>query len=93
MHLAEIIHLSDPRAWKCNEAKIKELEGLVKSMSWKIVCREERPPAANILNSRCVLAIKDEAMKEKIWKARHVIQGDRDSMNSFYFTTVQLQDN
>lgn len=74
------LHHNDPRAWKFNEAIIKELEELVTSETWKTVCREEVSPYANILNSRFALAVKDEGTKTEIWKARLVVQGHRDSV-------------
>ena len=78
VHLTEVIEPQDPRAWKFDEAKKKEIEGLIKRGTWKIVCRSEVPDDANILNGRFVLAIKDEGTDREIWKARFIVQGHRD---------------
>lgn len=79
-HLTEIIHLRDSRAWMFNDAKTKELEGLVISKTWKIVSPEEVPPDANIRNGIFALANKDEETKQEIWKARLNVQGHRNCM-------------
>lgn len=93
VYLTEVIEPRDPRAWKFNNAKLKELDGLIKNKTWKIVCRNEVPSNANILNGRFVLAIKDEGKNKEVWKARYVVEGHRDSMRQslVHNTTVARQ--
>ena len=68
--ITEVIETHDPRAWKFDKAKSKEIEGLIKRGTWKIVCREEVPEGATILSGQIILSIKDEGTKRDIWKAR-----------------------
>lgn len=73
--ITEVIETNDPRASKFDKAKQKEIEGLLKRKTWKIVCRGEVSDNANILIGRFVLAIKDVSTDKEIWKAGFVVQG------------------
>lgn len=79
--LTEVLKQGDPR---CNnkemlEAKKKEIEGLFKRGTFKVIAVEDIPPDANVLPGRFVLAIKTNDGVVK-YKARFVIGGHRDSM-------------
>ena len=74
----EIICERDPRAKNFTEAKRKEIEGLIKRGTFKIVLREEIGEHPNIIPSRFVLAIKKDGSDEEILKARFVLGGHRD---------------
>ena len=52
--ITEVIEPNDPRAWKFDKPIQKEIEGLLKRKTWKIVVRSEVPEKANILNGRFV---------------------------------------
>lgn len=66
-YLTEIIHHIDSRAWKLNDAKLKELSGLIENNRRKIVWRKQVSPDANTLNGRFVLAIKDEGTNKEVF--------------------------
>lgn len=59
---------------------MKELEGLFKSGTWKILCSEDVTDNADILGGRFVVQIKDEGTYKKIWKASFLVQGYKDRM-------------
>lgn len=80
MYLTEIIHPSDPSAWKVTDVKIKKLEGFMEINTRNIFCSENASPDSNILNSRFFLAVKDERTNKKLWKATCVDQGYKDAM-------------
>ena len=80
VQITEVIEPYDPRASKFEEPIKKEIEGLVKNKTWKIVCGNEVPYDANVLNGRFVLAIKDANTDKERWKARFVVQGHRDKL-------------
>ena len=80
--ITEVIYPEDPRTDKFGPAKKKELEGLIKRGTWKVVLKEEVPDDANILGSRFVLTIKDTGNEIEIWKARFVVQGHREKMKN-----------
>jgi len=88
--ITEVIEPHDPRVWKFDEAKKKEIEGLLKRKTWKIVCREEVPDNANILRGRFILAIKDEGTDREIWKARFVVQGHRDKLKKLLVHDISV---
>lgn len=78
--IQEIIHPSDPRSRSpdANAARKKEIDGLVRKGTWKVVIKEEVPPDANVLNGRFFITIKDIETNEPIHKARYVVQGHKD---------------
>ena len=82
IYLTEVIHPSDPRAAKFDSAKKKEIEGLIKRGTWKIVLRDEAPKNANILGGSFVLAIIDSYIEKEVWKARYVVQGHKDKLKT-----------
>lgn len=56
---------------------MKELDGLIKSKTWKFVCREKVPPDTDILTGPLVLAINDEGTKKILLKERFAVQGHK----------------
>ena len=78
--LTEVIHPNDPRAQQFDKAKRREIEGLIERNTWKVVSRNEIPDISNVSNGRFVLAIKDSGTKRELWKARYVVQGQKDKM-------------
>lgn len=78
--ITEILHPSDPRSCgpDAARAKKKEIEGLLKRGTWKIVAKDDTPPDANVLNRRFVITIKDTETNTPIYKARCVVQGHKD---------------
>jgi hypothetical protein len=91
--IAEIIKQGDPRAMKFEEAKRKEIQGLIDRGTWKVVLKEDVPDNANILGGRFALAIKDEGTEKEVWKARFVVQGYRDHLKTslVYYTATSRQ--
>lgn len=79
--LTETIQPNDPRAWKLDEEKQKEIAGLLERKTWKAVLRRKVSKVPNILKGRIVLAIKDNGTDNEIWKCILVVQGYRNSMN------------
>jgi hypothetical protein len=78
--IAEIIKQGDPRAMKFEEAKRKEIQGLIDRGTWKVVLKEDVADNANVLGGRFVLAIKDEGTEKEVWKDRFVVHGYRDHL-------------
>ena len=74
----EVISLIDPRTGQFDEAKWKELEGIIKRGTFKQVLREEIGPNPNIVPSRIVLTIKRKENGKEMFKARFVFGGHRD---------------
>jgi Reverse transcriptase (RNA-dependent DNA polymerase) len=66
----------DPRF---RAAKEKEIEGLARRWTWRVVCAEDLPDNANVMGGRFVLTIKNKDTIEEIFKARFVVQGHNDS--------------
>ena len=73
--ITEEIKSNDPRASQFSAAKRKEIEGLIKRGTWKIVKKDEVPQNANVLGGRFVLTIKDSGTNKEVYKARYVVQG------------------
>ena len=82
IYITEVIHTSDPRATQFNSAKKKEIEGIIKHGTWKIVMRDEVPKNVNILGGRFVLAIKNSKSDKEVWKASYVVQGHKDKLKT-----------
>ena len=80
--ITEEIKQRDPRARKFSAAKRKEIEGLIKRGTWKIVAKDEVPDNANVLGGRFVLTIKDSGTNKEVYKARYVVQGHADKLKS-----------
>ena len=76
--LTEVLKPGDPREALFDEAKKKEIQGLVEKGTWKVILKSEMSPNPNILGGRFVLAIKDAGTDKEKWKARFVVQGHRD---------------
>lgn len=72
--LTKVIEPHDPRAWKFDGAKRREIKGLIRRGKWKVVCRDEVPYNDNILLGRFILAIKDEGSGRQVWRARFFVQ-------------------
>ncbi|MEM1283154.1 MAG: reverse transcriptase domain-containing protein [Chlamydiota bacterium] len=85
IHITEVLHPADPRAFGklATEAKKKEIEGLIRKGTWKIVLKEEVPRDANVLTSHFVITIKDVETNQPIFKARYVIHGHKDKEKDF----------
>ena len=64
----------------------KEIEGLLKKGSFKVVIREEVSNNSNILGGRFILAIKSTNTSEENYKARFVVRGHRDR-----YKAIQVQ--
>lgn len=56
----------------------KELQGLFENGVFETIAKEEVPPDSNILESRCVLTIKNKDYPEELYKATIVVQGHKD---------------
>jgi hypothetical protein len=80
--IKEIIKPGDPQTEKFDEAKRKEIQGLIDRGTWRVVAKEKVSHNANILGGRFVLAIKDEGTDKEVWKARFVVQGYRDHLKT-----------
>eukprot|EP00173_Palmaria_palmata_P003801 Plantae.Rhodophyta-Palmaria_palmata.ctg414.p1 GENE.Plantae.Rhodophyta-Palmaria_palmata.ctg414~~Plantae.Rhodophyta-Palmaria_palmata.ctg414.p1 ORF type:complete len:240 (+),score=24.17 Plantae.Rhodophyta-Palmaria_palmata.ctg414:3659-4378(+) len=76
---------NDPRAFskKLDEARKKELRGLIQRGSFKVILREELSPGTKAMRGRFVLVIKNKDTDEEVYKARWVVQGFRDPMKQF----------
>jgi hypothetical protein len=59
LHLTEVLTPGDPREGLFDEAKLSEIQGLLKRGTWKALMRDEMPAGANLMNGRFVLAIKN----------------------------------
>lgn len=70
--LIALIEAHDPRDWNSDEAKRQEIEGIIKRVTRKVVCKEELKDNANIL--RGIRAIKEEGTGREVWKARFLVQ-------------------
>ena len=91
VYLTEILHPADPRR-NCPQflaAKRKEIEGLQKRGTQKVVLKEEVDPKASILNGRFVLTIKNAISDGEVYKARYVAQGHRDKDKTISSRTRQ----
>lgn len=79
--LTEVLHPADPRSKgeHFDEARAKEVCGLLKRKAFKVVCKDEVANDANILGGRFVLAIKNAETEEPLFKARFVVQGHTDA--------------
>ena len=80
--MTEVIKNGDPRARLFDDAKAKEIKGLIDRGTWKVVSTHDLPKDANIMGGRFVLAIKNEGTKDEVYKARFVVQGYRDKMKT-----------
>jgi Reverse transcriptase (RNA-dependent DNA polymerase) len=76
--LTEIISPRDPRNSLFDEAKRKEIEGLLNRGTFKLVLRSEIDGNPNTVPSRFVLTIKRQDNGEEVYKARFVLGGHRD---------------
>lgn len=93
--ITEVIPFGDKRNndTRFLPAKRKELEGLLKRGTWKVVCSEDIPPDANVIGGRFVLCIKNAETKEPLYKARFIAQGhmDRDKRSIVHNSTTLQQ--
>lgn len=78
--ITEVLHPADPRCMseEAKAAKKKEIEGLIRRNTWKVVLKEEVPEGSNVLSGRFVITIKNVETDEPIYKARFVVQGHKD---------------
>lgn len=76
----EVVNESDPRSSLFDQAKKRELQGLLDRGAFKICLREEAGDDPNIIPSRFVLAIKDNQSDNSppILKAKFVLGGHKD---------------
>lgn len=76
-----MIHPGDPPSKNqyFDEARAKEICGLLKRKAFRVVCKEEIADDANTLGGRFVLTIKDTETDSPVFKARFVVQGHTDS--------------
>ena len=80
---------SDPRFLP---AKKKELEVLLKCGTWKVVCKEDVPPNANVIGGRFTLCIKNAETNNPLLKARFIAQGHLDKeKDTIVHNTTTLQ--
>ena len=84
VHVVEIIKPSDPRSHskEAQQAKRKEIEGLIGRGTWKIVVEEDVPQNSNILSGHFVITIKDVETDNPIYKARYVMHGQKEKEKS-----------
>jgi Reverse transcriptase (RNA-dependent DNA polymerase) len=63
-----------------DETKQKEIDGLERRGTWKVVDQSSLPPLSNILGGRFVCTVNEpsEACAKPVYKARFVCQGHRD---------------
>jgi hypothetical protein len=80
--ITEIIKPGDPRAAKFDNAKRKEVQGLIDRGTWKVVTKDSVSKDANVLGGRFVLAIKHEGTEKEVWKDRFVVQGYLDHLKT-----------
>jgi hypothetical protein len=59
--------------------KEKEIEGLARRGTWRVVCAEDLPDNSNVMGGRFDLAIKNKDTSEEIFKVRFAVQGHKDS--------------
>ena len=78
--IQDILHPSDPRAHnkESERAKEKEIEGLIRRGTWKVVTKEDVPAGANVLNGRFAVNIKKVGTDTSIHKAPFVVQGHKE---------------
>jgi hypothetical protein len=81
INITEVLTPKDSRRFdpRFRHAKEKELEGLARRGTWRVVCTEDLPDNANIMGGRFVLSIKNKDTSDEIFKARFVVQGHKDS--------------
>jgi hypothetical protein len=81
IRLTEVLTPMDPRRNHSDFrlAKEKEIEGLAKRGTFRVVCAEDLPDNANIMGGRFVLSIKNKDTDYEIFKARFVVQGHKDA--------------
>lgn len=89
IHITEILTPSDPRSQSAETkmAKRKELEDLIRRVTWKIVAHDEVPADANIMTGGFVITIKDTETNQPRVKARFVIHGNRDRDKNYLVHT------
>ena len=63
MHISEVIHKNDPRAYppEMNSAINSEVQELLRRGTFKLILRIELSDGANALTARFILAIKSNA--------------------------------
>ena len=83
VNLTEVVHNDDPRlnSLPFKEAKEKEISGLVKRQTWRVIKKSDLPPSANVLSGRFVLTMKNLGTDHERVKARYVAQGHKDKEN------------
>ena len=89
IYITEVIKSNDPRAKNFDEAKKKEILGLIEKGTFKIVLKSEAGDDPNIIPCRFVLAIKNVGTGEEILKARFVLAGHRDKEKEASYITQQ----
>lgn len=77
----ETIFPHDPRSKLFDEAKIKEIKGLIDRGTFQIILRRDAGEDPNIIPSRFVLAIKHKKNGQDIFRARFVVGGHKDRDN------------
>jgi Reverse transcriptase (RNA-dependent DNA polymerase) len=91
IHWTESIYNSDPRTALFDEAKRKELFGLIERGIFRLVLQEDIGPNPNVIPSRFVRAVKHESGTEK-FNARFVLGGYRDrEKKSFIHNSTTLK--
>ena len=79
VHVTEVLKPNDPRCHELrfDEAKRKELQGLLEKGTFRIVLRDE-DPNVHVMKGRFVLALKHVGTEQEVAKARFVVQGFSD---------------
>ena len=73
-------------------AKEKEIKGVQANSTYEVVFKEDVPSDAKILGGRFVLSMKNKNTKEKVAKARFVVQSHLDKdKNQFLHTGTNLR--
>lgn len=63
----------------------KEIDGLIRRKTWKVVCGTEVREGSNILGGRFVLFSNQRWRNwtgKEVWKARFIVQGDKEFMKN-----------
>lgn len=83
MYVTEIMHPFDARRSRCSEVIQKKIKSLGNKHTQEIVPVKNLLALANALEGRYVWSIKNEGLKNKIWKVTFVVQCHKEKMKSF----------
>jgi hypothetical protein len=82
-YLTEMIKPGDPRVRLFADAKRKEIKGLIERGTFQVVEKSSSVPSrVNVLGGLFALALKDEGTPRNVLKARFVVQGYRNQLET-----------